>query len=69
MTLVNVGRVALLLGKVDVMAVDDSWMGILTELLTDPSSKLKVRRMEPGDAGSSWRMGHYELMWFVVSQK
>ncbi|EER16211.1 hypothetical protein Pmar_PMAR003674 [Perkinsus marinus ATCC 50983] len=36
--------------KVDVMAVDDSWMGILTELLTDPSSKLKVRRMEPGDA-------------------
>ncbi|KAF4712554.1 hypothetical protein FOZ63_010814, partial [Perkinsus olseni] len=39
--------------KIDVMAIDETWMDILTDLVSDSSSELKARRIEPSEAGSS----------------
>ncbi|KAF4719048.1 hypothetical protein FOZ63_006294, partial [Perkinsus olseni] len=36
--------------KIDVMAIDETWMDILVDLVTGPSSKLKTRHIEPSEA-------------------
>ncbi|KAF4694114.1 hypothetical protein FOZ62_018831, partial [Perkinsus olseni] len=39
--------------KIDLMAIDESWMDILTDLVSDSSSELKARRIELSEAESS----------------